>query len=577
MNNSPINTRRVKHAFLTAAVCLCSSLPTFTFADIDPPPPLSGIVQTYDLAWSGSIHGNGASAAGSITLDTGMLTIPGYYLMPISAPYISALSITVTGATPLGINGTFGMTDFSSIQIGTNSPLNPNTQLVGQPGFLYFYLEPSTTVAPIGNWEFLLSTSNGAGAGVDLMSLTNFSPHIDLPAVPEPGVPHASQPDPVFLVTDLGPVFSALGSSAPTAFALTQSAFHGSRNGLNVFGQRLNRLWAGHANNIQDGTSNTVVEGQGDGPEVSKSSKSVKNVLPASVQVTKPERWEVYTSFGYSDLDMEEDLSFEGLRSNTYSTGIGAEYALTPYLTLGLGTSYTTSDVKGGGDSGNTDVEGFTFVGYASAYWNHFYADLLYGASFLENDIDRDTGLGSTAHAEPNSVVQSINFNTGYNFYAGNFVTGPYAGIDYAYADVDGYTEHGGGTANTQVSGQTNHSLLTRLGWQASYNIVKPWGRITPQVNAGWERENLNSGDDVTVGLTQSPFYRVQGNSIRSAGGSFSSTVASPGRAADYLTAGAAVVIEVGTRFDVVLDYQGQFFAEDFAAHYAGIKLGYKF
>ncbi|MEY4483643.1 MAG: hypothetical protein RL693_1095 [Verrucomicrobiota bacterium] len=443
-----------------------------------------------------------------------------------------------------------------------------------------------------GIWTLLItdyySQDTGSLGAWSLLLITSPAP---VAASEAPSGPGRNEPDPVFYVTDIGAIASSLYSSVPTAIGLRESSFQSSRTGINVFGSRLHRLrnmtdgtsntiliQEGRPNtNIQDGTSNTVIVGEGDGPEVNKSSKSAKNVLPPSVHIAKPQRWEIYTSFNYSNLDMDEDVDFEGLRSNTYSSGIGAEYALTPYLTLGLGTSYTTSDVKGGGDSGNTDVEGFTFVGYASAYWKGIYADLLYGATFLENDIDRDTGLGKTAHAEPNSVVQSINFNTGYNFSLGQLVTGPYAGIDYAYSHIDGYTEHGGGTANTKVSGQTNHSLLTRLGWQASCNIVKPWGKITPQINAGWERENLNSTDDLTVGLVQSPFYRVQGNSIRSAGGSFSSTVSSPGRAADYLTAGAALVIEVGTRFNVVLDYQGQFFADNFTAHYAGIKLGYKF
>lgn len=35
--------------------------------------------------------------------------------------------------------------------------------------------------------------------------------------------------------------------------------------------------------------------------------------------------------------------------------------------------------------------------------------------------------------------------------------------------------------------------------------------------------------------------------------------------------------LEVGTRFNVVRDYQGQFLADNFTAHYAGINFGYKF
>ncbi|CAN5782147.1 hypothetical protein BH11VER1_BH11VER1_22820 [soil metagenome] len=500
------------------------------------------------------------------------MTTPSDYGGSFASNYIYALSLTISGAS--AGNGTFSLADFSSFYLSFSSPLNLATNLAGQPGFDFFSFYGSTPGAPQfleGLGIFANDGSEGAGDG---LRLTNFILHVDAPAQP------TNQAEPIFFVTDFGAVASALFSSVPTAISLRESSFHSSSIGINNFNRRLYLLRNRTSNSPVGLASNgsPVVEGQGDGPEVSKkSSKSAKDVLPPSVNIAESTRWEVYTSFNYSNLDMDQDEDFEGLRSNTYSTGIAAEYALTPYLTLGLGTAYSTSDVKGGNSSGNADVEGFTFVGYASAYWNNFYADLLYGATFLQNDIDRDTGLGKTAHANPNTVVQSVNFNTGYNFTFGQLVTGPYAGIDYAYSDVDGYTEHGGGNANTKVSGQTNNSLLTRLGWQASYNIVKPWGKITPQINAGWERENLNSAEDVSVGLLQSPFYRVQGNSIRSAGGSFSSTVTAPGRAQDYLTAGAALMVEVGTRFNVILDYQGSFFAEGFTAHTAGIKLGYKF
>ncbi|CAN5167508.1 hypothetical protein BH11PAT4_BH11PAT4_8960 [soil metagenome] len=574
----------IKSSLITA--CACLSLSVSASAALPPPPTATGVFQTYDLAWSGGIA-NTASATGSITLDTGWFTAGGHSVL-LPSTLVPALSLTVSGAS--AGNGTFGIADFTIILLDLTPPLSSlTTNLVGQAGFTNFGLYTFTNGVPYTTGAFQLTTNyNVAG---DAMSLTTFILHVDPPAAVAAGA--AAETAPVLFVTDIGSIGSAISSSTPTALGLRQSSFNTSRTGISVFGQRLNRLRniqdgtsntinfqerSNNTSNAQDGTSNTIVVGEGDGPEVSKkSSKSTKNVLPPSVNIAESTRWEVYTSFDYSYLDMDADEDFEGLRSNTYSTGIGAEYALTPYLTFGLGTSYTTSDVKGGGNSGNTDVEGFTFVGYASAFWNNFYADLLYGATFLQNDIDRDTGLGKTAHANPNTVVQSVNFNTGYNFTFGQLVTGPYAGIDYAYSDVDGYTEHGGGTANTKVSGQTNNSLLTRLGWQASYNIVKPWGKITPQINAGWERENLNSAEDVTVGLVQSPFYRVQGNSIRSAGGSFSSTVTSPGRAQDYMTAGAALMVEIGTRFNVILDYQGAFFAEGFTAHTAGIKIGYKF
>ena len=158
---------------------------------------------------------------------------------------------------------------------------------------------------------------------------------------------------------------------------------------------------------------------------------------------------------------------------------------------------------------------------------------MLYGASLLDHDIDRATGLGSTAHADPKSVVHAVNFNTGYNFYFGNWSMGLFTGVDYAHAKIDSYTERGGGTAATDVSEQSVDSLITRVGWQASYRKKTPWGAITPQVRVGWEREYQNSNDSVDVSLWNSPFYLAKGITIKSTGGSFDATGTSQYRQKD--------------------------------------------
>lgn len=76
---------------------------------------LADVYQTYDLAWSGSVLGNSASASGGITLDLTTLinpTVPGglggssYYDI-ISD--ITSLTVTVTGAG--AGNGTFTLAD----------------------------------------------------------------------------------------------------------------------------------------------------------------------------------------------------------------------------------------------------------------------------------------------------------------------------------------------------------------------------------------------------------------------------------------------------------------------------------
>lgn len=381
-----------------------------------------------------------------------------------------------------------------------------------------------------------------------------------------------------YLLTDVGAIASALFSSVPTALGQRELALGGSKTALRDFNGRLFRHRSG-AGRAGDRTSvgegdgweeETVIIGEGDGKEVVGGGKGMKVVM----RKTNPEayRWEIFTSFDYGNLDMDADRNFLGLQSDTYAETLGIEYLVTDHIVLGGGVAYLYSDADLG-----TDVDGVTMAAYVSGTWGGLYADLLYGATLLDHDIDRATGLGSTAHASPDSVTHAVNFNTGYNFLFGNLVTGPFAGLDYAHSSIDGYTESGGGTAATRVSSQSVDSLITRLGWQASYRVTTNWGAITPQVRVGWERENQDSDDPVRVGLLQSPYYLVTGTTIRSLGGGFNVTVPGYDRQKDYLTAGAGVLVEMGHRMTMLLDYEGYFFDQGYAAHFGKVSLHWKF
>lgn len=393
-------------------------------------------------------------------------------------------------------------------------------------------------------------------------------------AVPSSGGSVA--PEPILLVTDVGAIGSALVSSVPTAFAQREAAFSAMHTALRDFNSRLFRARAGTSSGFDNQTSagegdgteyHTVTIGEGDGVEGGKGTKVVYGTVKREAL-----KWEVFTTFDYGNHDIDANKDFLGLRSDTYVETLGIERALGSHLVLGAGASFIQSNSKEG-----ADVEGETFATYLSGAWGGAYADILYGVTLLEHDIDRKTGVGTTAHADPDSTSHAVNFNTGYNFYLGKWTTGPTVGVDYSHANVDGYTERGGETANTRVSEQSIDSLVTRLGWQASYRLDKSWGSITPQLRVGWERENLDGDDDITVGLLDSPYYLVQGRSIRSAGGDFEVTVPGYDRQKDFLTAGAGLYVEVGRHFNILLDYEGVFLDSGYSAHYGKVSLGWKF
>lgn len=382
----------------------------------------------------------------------------------------------------------------------------------------------------------------------------------------------AAAPEPI-LVVDVDAIASALFSSVPTALAQRELALGASRTALRDFNGRMFRHRSGSGTGAgaepqedQNSEYHTVTIGEGDGDE----GKGTKVVYATS----KPAeyRWEAYSSFDYGRFDLDADRSFLGLRSDTYVGSVGAEHAVTPHLLFGAGASWIESNTDQA-----SDVDGVTLAAYASAKWKGLYADLLYGATLLDHDIDRGTGLGSTVHAKPGSTTHTVAFNTGWNMQLGQWTTGPFAGVDYSHAKIDGYTEEGTSRAATRVSEQEIGSLITRVGWQVSRRTERPWGAITPQIRIGWERENLESDDELTVSLLQSPYYLVQGTSIRSTGAGFNAIVQGQDRERDYMTVGAGVLIELGRRFHVLLDYEGLLLADGYSAHFGKLAVGWRF
>jgi len=93
---------------------------------------------TFDLLWDGSPFGNTASALGSITLDRTTLPNPGFRLDTLANFGVTALSVTVSGAS--SGNGTFGIVDFDRLIWRAGPPVDFTTELVGQAGFQDFNL-----------------------------------------------------------------------------------------------------------------------------------------------------------------------------------------------------------------------------------------------------------------------------------------------------------------------------------------------------------------------------------------------------------------------------------------------------
>lgn len=141
---------------------------------------------TFNITWApaqfgGDFTAGPASATATLTMDTQYISLPGGG--PIAMADIASLSVTVTGAS-YG-NGSFGKSDFSSLDFFYSHSLVLSGQLIGQytpPVDFNDFTEPFGTDPYGQSGDFnLLGLSTGtapSGVGPFLM-VTNGDPSID--------------------------------------------------------------------------------------------------------------------------------------------------------------------------------------------------------------------------------------------------------------------------------------------------------------------------------------------------------------------------------------------------------------
>ena len=264
-------------------------------------------------------------------------------------------------------------------------------------------------------------------------------------------------------------------------------------------------------------------------------------------------RWEWFGTGNFGDQTQDAAGSTPAFGSHTYAGTVGAEYTYSPQLKFGFaGTgmkNYSDLDFLG-----HMDINGLVLSAYGAWTSGPWYVDGLYGIGLYDDEIRRNTLLGNTASANPEALTHSFKVNTGYNIGLGKgLVMGPTLGAAYTHGRLDSYTETGGGSANLSVAAQTFDSLITDLGWQASYEMPVPVGLLTFQGRTSWRRENLTDNDTVRIELMQSPFLLVDPHGGFTRTGSFAFDASPASAEANYWVLGAGVRLDIMAKNAAVL------------------------
>lgn len=184
----------------------------------------------------------------------------------------------------------------------------------------------------------------------------------------------------------------------------------------------------------------------------------------------------------------------------------GADYAVLPWLTAGAAVHYSYIDGHFTGDGGSftTQALGFTLYGSASPMPNLF-VDATIGYIHREYEISRrtfyDTLIAAPVDGFADGNTTGNEFNVGvlagYDFHVGALTAGPRVGVNYSTNDIGSFAENPRGNQDptgleVAYDDQHRESLVSKVGFFASYAIGVGFGVLVPQISGEWVHEFLN-------------------------------------------------------------------------------------
>ncbi len=147
-----------------------------------------------------------------------------------------------------------------------------------------------------------------------------------------------------------------------------------------------------------------------------------------------------------------------------------------------------------GGDFDQTEA---TLGGFAGWYGDNAWVNGQLSYTFSSYDVNRDVVLGPvtrTHSGSPDGSNLTFGVNAGFNFTGEALTHGPVLGVLMQRIDVDGYAEDQP-TLSTALAypDQSFDSMITSLGWQASYKIND---HLTPYTRMTWDMEHEDQAEE---------------------------------------------------------------------------------
>ena len=155
---------------------------------------------------------------------------------------------------------------------------------------------------------------------------------------------------------------------------------------------------------------------------------------------------------------------------------------------------YGRNDINFGNHGGDFSQTDLSLGGFAGWYGDRAYVNGQISYSNVGYDVNRDVWLGPakrTHTGSPDGHNLTVALNAGYEFKGDKLTHGPVLSVVSQNIDVNGYAENNATLATSLAYPDQSHdSLITSLGWQASYAVsehARPYARVT------WDKEHKDA------------------------------------------------------------------------------------
>ena len=199
----------------------------------------------------------------------------------------------------------------------------------------------------------------------------------------------------------------------------------------------------------------------------------------------------------------------------TYAgAAVGIDYRIDPRLLVGLGVGYTAGNLWANAFPGKGWTNNVSVAAYGSFTQGGFYADLLGGYAYYNNQLQRQIVISGlqplTAQGNTGANQALGQVETGYRvgiYGPAGATLAPFARLQGSSVTQNAFTESGAQSLNLSVAPQTTNSLRTLFGLDLAGNLpLRTERTLELGLRLGWQHEFAATTRPITAALSGAPF-----------------------------------------------------------------------